>query len=189
MEMVNILEQYPEDDNIAAELDAVKEPALDARQTKIGCRKYFVTNVPKKTLECDLPTPSRVVSSGLLCRKFKQRCLTIDRRDWDKPMPGGMTEWGHTDNVAGRFGNHDDHIGSNLLMNLIDSVCIKYDMEYIFHHFVVYHIPHLATCRRCISRGSVRVTPPMVSESGPECSLNSVLTLCVGGGCSYYGAG
>ena len=57
-----------------------------------------------------------------------------------EPLPRCFAEYGYTDDIARRFGEHGDHNKSNYPMNIIDAICQLLFPDFVFKQYCVYHI-------------------------------------------------
>ncbi|SMR58832.1 unnamed protein product [Zymoseptoria tritici ST99CH_1E4] len=133
--------RYLSDAKFANKVDNLMKPAIDMESSVRGVRK-FLGRLSRDS--CDLPMFDRVANLGTLCRAILRRCEEIPRDQWDKPIPGGLSEFGYSAKAILRMVSHAIQTGSNYLMNLFEALSkVRFGEKYMFFRKTIYHIPAL----------------------------------------------
>ncbi|KAI7294215.1 hypothetical protein KC343_g129 [Hortaea werneckii] len=163
--------KYPFDDDLAEVMDRQIGHSISRYFTHCGARKYLNK---REGDWCDYPSRDRTKNLGILCRALKRRCAAVDPTQWDKPMPGSFVEFGFSSQVKTRLEQHENHISSNYLMNLLEAISkAKLGSGFGFDRFVIYHIHAFDL---------VELAEVYWTRSGQGYCKN-------GGGCSHAAAG
>ncbi|KAI6835784.1 hypothetical protein KC332_g5425 [Hortaea werneckii] len=163
--------KYPFDDDLAEVVDGAIGHSISTYFTHCGARKYLSK---REGDWCNYPSLAHAKDLGILCRALKRRCAAVDPTQWDKPLPGSFVEFGFSSQVKTRLEEHQNHINSNYLMNLLEAISkAKLGSGFGFDRFVLYHIHGLDL---------VELAEVYWTRCGQGYSKN-------GGGCSYAAAG
>ncbi|EON67079.1 hypothetical protein W97_06196 [Coniosporium apollinis CBS 100218] len=141
-EMIEFLRAYVkgDDDQLAYEIDRVRNSHWTRQKAKAGARNYLSTEASKKSRRS--VSPCRVETLHQFCDNLESRINGIPKPQWEAPLPGHpLSEVGYALNATKRFQQHKDHTNSNWLMNLVEAVCAaRFEGRLIMHQFVVFFI-------------------------------------------------
>ncbi|EON64341.1 hypothetical protein W97_03572 [Coniosporium apollinis CBS 100218] len=135
--IIGLMRRYFQDDQLAEEIDTALEDKM-GRLRKVGGSSRSRRYLHGQNHTADKISTSKVDTLRQFCDNVEKRIKAVPPGEGDVPFVRPLARFGFTTQPAVRFQNHRDHVSSDTLMNLTESVCYRFFPKYEIEQSLVF---------------------------------------------------